>query len=42
MLPATGEATAPAYNVNIRDAPIQEEGGDSDAALASMANKLVS
>ena len=39
---ATGEATAPAYNVNIRDAPIQEEGGDSDAALASMANKLVS
>ncbi|RMY44321.1 hypothetical protein D0865_10633 [Hortaea werneckii] len=37
---ATGETTAPAYNVNIRDAPIQEEGGDSDAALASMANKL--
>lgn len=29
-----------AFNVNIRNAPIQEEGQDADAALANMANKL--
>ena len=39
---AAGEGTAPAFNVNIRNAPIQEESGDSQTALASMANKLVS
>lgn len=39
---AAGEGSAPAFNVNIRNAPIQEEGADSQAALASMANKLVS
>lgn len=37
-----GDAPAPAFNVNIRNAPIREEGSDSDAALANMANKLVS
>lgn len=36
------EGPAPAFNVNIRNAPIREEGAGSDAALASMANKLVS
>lgn len=39
---AAGEGVAPAFNVNIRNAPIQEEGADSEAALASVANKLVS
>lgn len=39
---AAGEGVAPAFNVNIRNAPIREEGGDSEAALANMANKLVS
>ena len=39
---AAGEGSTPQFNVNIRDAPIQEEGGNSEAALASMANKLVS
>lgn len=38
---AAGEAAPPAFNVNIRNAPIEEESGDSEAALASMANKLV-
>ena len=38
---AISEGGAPAYNVNIRDAPIQEEGAASEAALASVANKLV-
>ncbi|KAM3414293.1 hypothetical protein BST61_g10946 [Cercospora zeina] len=33
-----GERQEPQFNVNIRNAPIQEEG--ADAALASMANKL--
>ncbi|KAF2206403.1 hypothetical protein CERZMDRAFT_108074 [Cercospora zeae-maydis SCOH1-5] len=33
-----GERQEPQFNVNIRNAPIQEEGGE--AALASMANKL--
>jgi hypothetical protein len=37
---AAAEAAQPQYNVNIRDAPIQEEGGE--AALASVATKLVS
>ncbi|KAK5137206.1 hypothetical protein LTR08_000711 [Meristemomyces frigidus] len=37
---AAGESVAPAFNVNIRNAPIREEGGDSNAALASVANKL--
>jgi hypothetical protein len=37
---AAAERAEPAYNVNIRNAPIEEEGGE--AALASMANKLVS
>lgn len=36
---ADAAAEAPQYNVNIRNAPIQEEGGD--AALASLATKLV-
>lgn len=35
-----GDRQEPQFNVNIRNAPIQEEGGD--VALASMANKLVS
>ena len=39
---AAGESASPAFNVNIRNAPIQEEGGDSNAALTSVANKLVS
>ncbi|KAK5124530.1 hypothetical protein LTR85_001747 [Meristemomyces frigidus] len=37
---AAGEGAAPAFNVNIRNAPIREEAGDSEAALASVANKL--
>lgn len=37
---AASMSSQPAYNVNIRDAPIQDEGGDS-AALANMANTLV-
>ena len=37
----SGERLEPAYNVNIRAAPIHEEGGDSEAALASVATKLV-
>lgn len=38
---AAGDGTSPQFNVNIRNAPIQDEGGvDTDAALASMANKL--
>jgi len=39
---AAGETAAPAFSVNIRNAPIQEESGDSAATLASVANKLVS
>ena len=39
---AAGESASPAFNVNIRNAPIQEESGDSNAALTSVANKLVS
>lgn len=35
-----GERPEPQYNVNIRNTPIQEEGGD--AALASVAGRLVS
>lgn len=38
---ALGEGAAPSFNVNIRDAPIQDEGGSADAALANMATKLV-
>jgi hypothetical protein len=37
---AAAEAAQPQFNVNIRNAPIQEEGGE--AALASVATKLVS
>ncbi|KAK4548817.1 hypothetical protein LTR36_008590 [Oleoguttula mirabilis] len=37
---AAGEGVAPAFNVNIRTAPIQEERGDSEAALSSVANTL--
>lgn len=37
---ALGERPEPQYNVNIRSAPIAEEGGD--AALASVATRLVS
>lgn len=33
------ELSQPQFNVNIRNAPIREEGGD--AALATMANTLV-
>lgn len=36
---AEAAAEAPQYNVNIRQAPIEEEGGE--AALASLASKLV-
>lgn len=36
-----GDPTAPQFNVNIRDAPIQEDSGSADA-LASVAGKLVS
>ena len=36
------ESNSSQLNVNIRDAPIQEEPGSADAALASVANKLVS
>lgn len=36
-----GEATAPQFNVNIRDAPVQDaEGEDAQAAIANLANKL--
>ena len=38
---ALEDGSAPQYNVNIRDAPIQDEGGSADAALADMATKLV-
>ncbi|KAK3710927.1 Suppressor of Profilin deletion [Vermiconidia calcicola] len=34
------EGGAPQYNVNIRDAPIQDDGGNPDAALADVATKL--
>ncbi|KAH9837460.1 Muniscin C-terminal mu homology domain [Teratosphaeria destructans] len=34
------EAAAPAFNVNIRNAPIREEGGDDNVPLASVVNKL--
>lgn len=37
---ALGDGGAPQFNVNIRDAPIQE-GGSSEAALAEVATKLV-
>nr|POE96535.1 cytoskeletal protein syp1 [Quercus suber] len=36
----TEEIGAPVYNVNIRDAPVQDSGTGSDAALATIANKL--
>ena len=39
---ALGEGAGSGLNVNIRDAPIQEEGASSEAALAEVANKLVS
>jgi F-BAR domain only protein len=39
---AAGETTGPAYNVNIRDRPIQEDGAASESLLASAATKLVS
>lgn len=36
-----GEATTPQFNVNIRDAPVQEaQGEDAQAAIANLANKL--
>ena len=36
-----GEAIAPQFNVNIRDAPVQDaEGEDAQAAIANLANKL--
>lgn len=31
---------APQFKLDIRNAPIQEEDGDADAALANMANTL--
>ena len=37
-----GEGGASPFNVNIRDKPLQEDGASSDAALAIVANKLVS
>lgn len=39
---AAGDNGASPFNVNIRDAPIQEDGSNSEAALASVATKLVS
>ncbi|KAF2722376.1 hypothetical protein K431DRAFT_284066 [Polychaeton citri CBS 116435] len=37
----SADGSIPQYNVNIRDKPIQEEGGaDADAVLAAMATKL--
>lgn len=39
---AAGEGSASAFNVNIRNAPIQDEGTDPHAALASLTNTLVS
>jgi hypothetical protein len=36
-----GETSAPQFNVNIRDAPVQaEQGEDEQAAIARLANKL--
>lgn len=37
---AAAENLPPQFNVNIRDAPVEERGADADAALASMASKL--
>ncbi|EMC95592.1 hypothetical protein BAUCODRAFT_148488 [Baudoinia panamericana UAMH 10762] len=37
---AGGEQATPTYNVNIRSTPIEDEGHDSAAALAVVANKL--
>ena len=37
---AGGDGVPPQFNVNIRDAPIQEDGGNADA-LANVATKLV-
>ncbi|KAK3671815.1 Suppressor of Profilin deletion [Recurvomyces mirabilis] len=37
---AAGEGSSPAFNVNIRNAPIQDESTDSHAALTSMASTL--
>lgn len=37
---AAAEGGQPQFNVNIRNDPIQEEGGDADNALQSMAQKL--
>ncbi|GAB7360965.1 hypothetical protein MBLNU230_g0948t1 [Neophaeotheca triangularis] len=37
---AAAEGSQPQFNVNIRNAPIQEEGNDADTALQSMAQKL--
>jgi hypothetical protein len=38
---AAGEGPAPALNVAIRDAPIQDEGASGEASLANAATKLV-
>ncbi|KAF2772682.1 hypothetical protein EJ03DRAFT_324672 [Teratosphaeria nubilosa] len=38
--PGGADAAAPAFNVNIRNAPIREEGGDDNVPLASVVNKL--
>ena len=36
-----GESTAPQFNVNIRDAPVQDaQGEDAQAAIANLANRL--
>ncbi|KAK4947105.1 Suppressor of Profilin deletion [Elasticomyces elasticus] len=37
---AASEGAAPAFNVNIRNAPIADDAGDHQAALASMASAL--
>jgi hypothetical protein len=36
-----GEIVPPQFNVNIRDAPVQDaEGEDAQAAIANLANRL--
>nr|POE48051.1 suppressor of profilin deletion [Quercus suber] len=37
---AAGEGSSPAFNVNIRDAPVPDTAAGSDAALATIASKL--
>nr|POE59811.1 cytoskeletal protein syp1 [Quercus suber] len=37
---AASEGASPAFNVNIRDTPVPDTGAGSDAALATIANKL--